>query len=42
MSLKALAVMAILAALLVAGLLVMHGHGGGAVGDWVRALHGAR
>jgi hypothetical protein len=42
MSLKALALMAIVAAVLVAGLLVMHAHGGGAVVDWLRSLHGAR
>jgi hypothetical protein len=42
MSLKALALMAVAAAVIVAGLLVMHGHGAGAVADWLRALHGAR
>ena len=42
MSLKALAIMAAVAAAIVAGILVMHGHGGGAVTDWLRSLHGAR
>jgi hypothetical protein len=42
MSLKTLAVMAIVAAVLVVGLLVMHGHGGGAAVDWLRSLHGTR
>ena len=42
MSLKALAVMGIVAAVIVAGLLVMHGHGSGAVVDWLRSMHGGR
>jgi hypothetical protein len=42
MSLKALGVLAIVAAILVAGLLIMHGHGGGVVHDWLRAMHGQR
>ena len=42
MSLKALAFMAIVAAVIVAALVVMHGHGGGAVVDWLKALHGTR
>lgn len=42
MSLKMLGVLAIAAAVIVAGLLVMHGHGGDAVHDWLRSLHGSR
>ena len=42
MSIKALALVAGLAAAIIAGLLVMHGHGGGVVVDWLRSLHGAR
>ena len=42
MTLKTLVFMTIAAAVIVAGLLVMHGHGGGAVVDWLRSLHGAR
>ena len=42
MTLKTLALMAIVAAVIVAGLLVMHGHGGGPVVDWLRSLHGTR
>ena len=42
MSLKMLGVLAIVAAVLVAGLLVLHGENGGAVHDWLRSLHGSR
>jgi hypothetical protein len=42
MTFKMLALMAVAAAVIVAGLLVMHGHGGGEVVDWLRALHGRR
>jgi hypothetical protein len=42
MSLKALGALAIVAAIIVAGLLIMHGHGGGVVHDWLRSLHGQR
>ena len=42
MSLKTLAFMAVVAAVLVAGLLVMHGQSGGVIVDWLRSLHGTR
>jgi hypothetical protein len=42
MTLKTLAFIAIAAAVLVAGLLVMHGHGGSEIHDWLRSLHGTR
>ena len=42
MTLKTLALLAIAAAIVVAGLLITHGHGGGAVHDWLRAMHGQR
>ena len=42
MTLKTLGVMVAIAAAIVAGILVMHGHGSGAVIDWLRALHGPR
>lgn len=37
-----LALIAVAAAVIVAGLAVMHGHGHGVVVDWLRSLHGAR
>jgi len=42
MSLKALGLLAVVAAVIVAGLLITHGHGGGVVHDWLRSLHGQR
>jgi hypothetical protein len=42
MTLKTLAFMAIIAAVIVAGLLFMHGDAGGALHDWLRAMHGSR
>ena len=42
MSLKMLGLLAIAGAIIVAGLVIMHGHGGGVVYDWLRALHGQR
>ena len=42
MTLKMLAVLAVIAVAVVAGILVVHGHGGDAVVDWLRTLHGPR
>jgi hypothetical protein len=42
MSLKTLGILAIVGALIVAGVLVMHGDHGGVVHDWLRSLHGQR
>lgn len=42
MTLKTLAFMAIIAAVIVAGLLFLHTDAGAGLHDWLRALHGSR
>ena len=42
MSLKTLGVLAILAALIVTGMLLLHTDAGSGVHDWLRSLHGQR
>ena len=39
---RTLALLGLAAVIVVAGLLVMHGHGDGVVVGWLRSLHGSR